>query len=171
MTFNPSTTGARNLICSVSSASKTQYNTTLAQIIGSSIDYTPAPNCQIVEYRFQCLANYSPEANDLLQFSLMYDDTVALDPETEILSFTELVGGQSGWGGNANSQSGLLNLRFSIPSWGSAQRRLVVACRAYTNSLQGTLHWTDQFREDDVDAALATDDSFKFSPHLIVYSL
>ena len=170
MTYINTLGQAQSLYCAVSSsAAKTQYSVTEALIVGSDVDYTPASNTQFVEYRFQCLANYTPGDNDLLQFSLLYDDTVALDPATEISDFTAFSGANSGWGGNENAQANLINLRFTIPSW-VGERRLCLSCRAYLSNLQGTLHWTDQFREDDVDSAQATANTFVFSPHLIIYS-
>jgi hypothetical protein len=171
MTYIPPISGqAQNLYCAVSSsATKLTYTQAEYYVVGSNLDYTPAPGCSFVEYRYQCLANYSPDANDLLQFLLKYDSTLALDPIYNIASFTEVTGQASGWGGNVNSQTGLLNLRFTIPAW-SGTRRLSLSCRAYINGLGGTLHWTDQFRTDDVNAAQATTAAFVFSPHLIVYS-
>ena len=170
MTYINTLGQAQNLYCTVSSsASKAQYTVTEGFIVGSNVDYTPASHSQFVEYRFQFLANYSPDDNDLLQFSLMYDDTVALDPTTQIDQFSQITGAHSGWGGNVNTQTSLVNLRFTLPSWSGA-RRLALSCRAYATSLRGTLHWTDQFRQDDVDAAQATSNTFVFSPHLIIYS-
>ena len=170
MTFINQLGQAHNLYCAVSSsASKLQYSVTDYYIVGSDVDYTPTSTSSFVEYRYQFLANYSPDTNDLLQFSLVYDDTVALDPATQIDQFTEITGANSGWGGNVNSQTSLVNLRFTLPTW-SGTRRLALSCRAYATSLRGTLHWTAQFREDDVDSYQATTNSFVFSPHLIVYS-
>ena len=170
MTFIPITGQAQNLYCKVdTTASKTTYSITEAFVVGSNVDYTPTSTSNFVEYRYQCLVNYSPDANDLLQFSLLYDDTVSYDPTTQLSNFTALTGANSAWGGNVNSQAGLLNLRFTLPTW-SGTRRLALSCRAYASSLSGTLHWTDQFRTDDVDAAQATTGSFVFSPHLIIYS-
>ena len=170
MTFINNIGQAQNLYCSISSsASKTEYGTAETYIVGSDVDYTPTSTSSFVEYRFQVLANYAPDANDLLQFSLLYDDSVSLDPSTELSQFSAFVGANSGWGGNVNSQTGLLNLRFTLPSW-SGERRLVLSCRAYHSCLKGTLHWTDQFREDDVDSAQSTSNTFKFTPHLIIYS-
>ena len=170
MTFIRNLGLAQNLYCSVnSSATKLVYSTNEAYIVGSDVDYTPTSTAQFVEYRYQCLANYAPDQNDLLQFSLQYDDSVSLDPATELSSFTTITGANSGWGGNVNSQIGLLNLRFTLPAW-SGTRRLLVGCRAYATSLRGTLHWTDQFRTDDVDSTQATANTFRFSPHLIIYS-
>ncbi|MHA1962901.1 MAG: hypothetical protein ACW99U_22155 [Candidatus Thorarchaeota archaeon] len=171
MTFIPPTGGqAQKLYCAVSSSAVARtYDTGEYYIVGSDIDYEPADGCSYVEYRFQALANYSPEPNDLLQFSLVYDTTVSIDPAANIGSFTEYTGYNSGWGGNVNSQTGMLNLRFTIPAW-TGERRWALKCRAYAGTLRGTLHWTDQFREDDVDAAQATSGTFVYSPHLIVYS-
>lgn len=171
MTYISSLGNARNLVCSInSSASKTTYSTTEQYVVGSSIDYTPEKNSSFVEYRYQCLASYTPDTNDLLQFTLMYDDTVSLDPASQIASFTAFGDGfYSSWGGNSNSQAALINLRFTIPVW-TGQRRIALSSRAYHDQLECTLHWTDQFREDDVDATQATDVNWKFSPHLIVYS-
>lgn len=170
MTYINAIGQARNLYCAVSSSAvKTTYTDTEAFVTGSAVDYTPASGSSYVEYRYQCLANYSPEDNDLLQFSLVYDNSVSLDPATQIGSFTPLTGSNSGWGGNENAQVGLLNLRFTLPAW-SGERRLALSCRAYASSLRGTLHWTDQFRTDDADSAGATTGAFVFSPHLIIYS-
>lgn len=171
MTYISSLGNARNLVCAInSSASKTTYSTTETFVVGSSIDYTPPASTSFVEYRYQCLASYTPDTNDLLQFTLMYDDTVSLDPASQIASFTAFGDGfYTSWGGNANSQAALLNLRFTVPAW-SGEKRIALSCRSYNSGLECTLHWTNQFREDDVDAAQATDNNWKFSPHLIVYS-
>ena len=171
MTYISSLGKAKNLACAInSSASKLAYSTTEQYVVGSSIDYTPARNSSFVEYRYQCLASYTPDTNDLIQFTLMYDDTVSLDPATQIDSFTAFGSGfYSSWGGNQNSQAALVNLRFAIPIW-SGQRRIALSCRSYNSGLRCTLHWTDQFREDDVDSSQATDNNWKFSPHLIIYS-
>lgn len=171
MTFIKPVSGQpQKLYCAISStAAKLTYSSTDYYIVGSDVDYEPAAGCSHVEYRFQALVNHSPDANDLLQFSLVYDATATLDPATNITGFTDFTGYNSGWGGNVNSQAGLLNLRFTIPAW-SGERRWALKCRAYSSNLRGTLHWTDQFREDDVDAAQATLGSFVFTPHLIIYS-
>jgi len=170
MTYQVSTGIIKNLKCAISSsAAKTVYSTGGGLVVGSSVDYTPAPDTTYVEYRFQALANYAPEANDYLQFSLRYDSSVSLNPSTQYAQFTDFNGAYSTWGGNVNSQSNLLNLRFTLPAW-SGERRLMINCQSYNSGLQGTLHWTDQFREDDVDASLATSNTFVYSPHYIIYS-
>lgn len=170
MTFISQKGQIRNLYCSVNTtALKTTYSQTQLYVEGSQVDYTPPSDCQFVEYRYQAQASFSPDVNDLLQFSLKKDDTVSLNPETQITSMTEITGANSGWGGNQNSQAALINLRFTLPAW-QGTRRLALGCQAYNNYLRCTLHWTDQFRQDDVDAVQATTNSFRFSPHLIIYS-
>ncbi|MAO25319.1 MAG: hypothetical protein CMJ25_31645 [Phycisphaerae bacterium] len=171
MTYQTSEKKIENLKCAISStASKLVYRANGYYVVGSNVDYTPAVGASFVEYRLQALANYAPDANDLLQFSLRYDDTVSLNPATQYDQFTDFSGAHSAWGGNVNSQSNLLNLRFTLPAW-TGERRLLVFCRAYADGLRGTLHWTDQFRSDDVDAVQATADTFVFDPHYIIYSV
>ena len=176
MTFISPTGAVKNVKCAVgSTASKTEYeSTTWTYVVDSTVDYTPASGSDYVIYKYQCLANWFDEANDLLQFKIMYDTTVSLDPATQTSSFTDFpTGFQSSWGGNQNSQSNLLNLQFAIPTWSGA-RRIILACRSYNGaSIGATLHWTDKFREDDVDSdtGAATGATFVFNPHYIIYSV
>lgn len=176
MTFIAPTGLVKNLKCAVgSTATKTAYaSTTWTYITDSQVDYTPASGSDYTVYKYQFLANWSPDANDLLQFKLMYDSSTNLDPTTSIGSFSDFAQGfQSSWGGNGNSMSNLINLQFAIPSWSGARRVVVVSRVFNTGGIGGTLHWTDKFREDDVnsDSGAATTASFVFKPHYLVYSV
>lgn len=176
MTFIAPSGRASNLKCAVgSTAAKTVYNSQAwVYIVDSQVDYTPPADADWVIYKYQFLANWSPSANDLLQFKIMYDSTTSLDPVTQLASYSDFAQGfQSSWGGNQNYQSNLINLQFAIPAWSGA-RRVVTACYSYAGStIGGTLHWTDKFRTDDVDSDVgaATTASFVFNPHYIIYSV
>lgn len=176
MTYTNPTGLVKKLKCAVgSSASKTAYSsTTWTYVADSQVDYVPASDSEYVVYKYQFLANWSPDTNDLLQFKIMYDATASLDPTTSASSFTEFDQGfKSSWGGNQNSMSNLINLQFAIPAW-SGVRRVVVVSRVFnTGGIGGTLHWTDKFRDDDIDDdnGAATAASFVFKPHYIIYSV
>jgi hypothetical protein len=176
MTFIAPSGRVENLKCAVgSTAVKTAYQTQAwVYIADSQVDYTPVPGADWVVYKYQFLANWSDNANDLLQFKIMYDSSASLDPSTQISSFSSFpLGFQSNWGGNQNYQSNLINLQFAIPAW-TGVRRVITACYSYSGAtIGGTLHWTDKFREDDIDSDVGanTTSSFVFKPHYMIYSV
>lgn len=176
MTFIAPSGRTSNLKCAVGSTAikKAYQQQSWVYIVDSQVDYTPAIGSDWVVYKYQFLCNFGTNANDLLQFKVLYDPTTSLDPVTQLASYTDFAQGfQSSWGGNQNSQSNLINLQFAIPAWTGA-RRVVTACYSYAaNTIGGTLHWTDKFRTDDVDSDVgaATTASFVFNPHYIIYSV